>query len=210
MLFGRIPRIRFSRRNAIGIVLINPMVSKCLRILSRNKFRCRYADQETLQESGEMRVGLLLLLCFVVPLGGAVELAPESQALLAAATSGEVDRVNDLLSQGVDVNTKNPTGRSVLHIAAFNGNLQTVRALLAAGADANLADGAGLTPLMEAASFGHLEVVRLLIQRGADVNAADQAGNTPLTLSNRGRHTEVSALLTEMGATEGGGKEEKK
>jgi ankyrin repeat protein len=145
---------------------------------------------------------IVLIVLLFSPPGLVAETTQKSQALVSAAMSGDVARINDLLAQGVDANSVNPSGRTPLHIAAFNGNLKSTKALLAAGADPNLADNRGITPIMEASAFGHLKIVRLLLQRGVDVNAADQAGNTALGLSNRGKHEAVSAVLTEMGAVE--------
>jgi ankyrin repeat protein len=149
-----------------------------------------------------MKHALLVIALLISPCHWVVGADTGGMALISAAMSGEVTRVNDLLAQGVDPNTVNAAGRAALHFAAFNGNLLTAQALLAAGADPGLADGRGITPLMEASAFGHLEIVRLLILRGVDVNAADQAGNTALGLAKKGQYGKVSELLGEVGATE--------
>lgn len=126
----------------------------------------------------------------------------QGQLLISAAMSGRVDQVEDLLAQGVDVNVKNPAGRSALHLAAFNGNILTIRALLAAGADVNQTDQRGVTCLMDASAFGHIDVVELLIQAGADVNAKDQQSNTALSLSAKGGNDEIVEILRAAGAEE--------
>ncbi|MGD9169801.1 MAG: ankyrin repeat domain-containing protein, partial [Candidatus Thiodiazotropha sp.] len=91
-------------------------------------------------------IGLSALLLLISSLCWSVDTSQQSQALVSAAMSGDVGRINDLLAQGGDVNGANPAGRTPLHIAAFNGNLKSARALLAAGADPNLADSRGITP----------------------------------------------------------------
>ncbi len=81
--------------------------------------------------------------------------ADQAQELVAAAMSGRVETLRDLLAQGADANSKNAAGRPALLLAAFNGNLHSVRALVSAGADVDLVDAKGATALMQAASFNH-------------------------------------------------------
>jgi ankyrin repeat protein len=165
------------------------------------------ADNDfTGKEKGSAREMRPLIYTMLLMLSmGAVCAADEAQtprALVAAVTLGEVQRVEDLLAQGGDVNGTNQAGRSLLHLAAFNGNTRTVRILLSAGADPDATGPRGSTPLMDAAAFGHLKVVQLLVQRGADLNKADQSGATALALAKRGKHEAVATLLSDLGASE--------
>lgn len=70
-----------------------------------------------------------------------------------------------------DVNIKNRTGATPLHVAAFNGRTDAVRALLAAGADINATAEHRFTPIMGAVCENHLDIVSLLIEMGAEVDA---------------------------------------
>jgi hypothetical protein len=142
---------------------------------------------------------LLITAAILTPAWGAAE-DRQGQALVSAAMAGRVEQVKELLAQGVDVNSKNPAGRSALHLAAFNGNDLTVLALVSAGADVNLADAKGATALMDAAAFGHHVVVDILIQAGVDVNARDQAGKTALDYANQGGFNAIIKKLTDTAA----------
>jgi ankyrin repeat protein len=53
---------------------------------------------------------------------------------------------NELLQNGADVNAKNKSGRTPLHIAAQKGNTELVRLLLASGANKTAKDNLGMTP----------------------------------------------------------------
>ncbi len=125
-----------------------------------------------------------------------------SLSLINAATSGRVEVVRDLIGQGVDVNSKNPAGRTALMAAASNGNIRTVRALLGAGADVNATDAQGSTALMAASAFGFSTVVEQLITLGADVNIKDKGGNSALSMATKGKREGVISLLGDAGASE--------
>ncbi|TMW63983.1 hypothetical protein Poli38472_014688 [Pythium oligandrum] len=65
-------------------------------------------------------------------------------ALWAAATSGDVARVQELPSQGVDAEAQNweeyEFGQTALHYAATNGHVDVVEALLAHRVNVHVVD----------------------------------------------------------------------
>lgn len=89
---------------------------------------------------------IMLLLAGSLPLRA----EEDGKDLFLAAMNGKEERVITLLNQGVDVNSKNGSGRTALMAACFSGNLRSVKTLLAYGADVNAADSAGSTALMDA------------------------------------------------------------
>jgi len=143
---------------------------------------------------------LVSALLLFVSLAVAAEALP--QALLAAVSAGQLQRLQDLIDQGADVNAKNAAGRPALLLAAFNGNLRTLRLLLAAGADVNAQDGQGNSALMEAAAFGHGDIVSLLILSGADVNLKNNAGVSALKRATLAGQTQIAKQLQDAGATD--------
>lgn len=66
-----------------------------------------------------------------------------------------------------DVNGRDFSGSTPLHIAAWEADKQGITALLGAGADVNLKDYSGYTPLQLALKKGEDEPVRLLLKKGA-------------------------------------------
>ena len=96
------------------------------------------------------------------------------------ATLGNIDAINQHLSSGTDVNTKDVLHRTPLHLATEAGNKEIVELLIAKGADVNTNDKRGRTPLFGAAALGRKEIAGLLIAKVADVNAKDKVGDTPL------------------------------
>ncbi|HEY8667304.1 MAG TPA: ankyrin repeat domain-containing protein [Tepidisphaeraceae bacterium] len=100
--------------------------------------------------------------------------------LIEGSLEGDIERVQNLLTAGADVNARNRRGETPISAAAAWNHLGIVKLLLKHDADPNLADVAGGSPLMWAALHGSKVIVRELLRHGADVNAADKSGNTVL------------------------------
>ncbi|OQR89304.1 hypothetical protein ACHHYP_06362, partial [Achlya hypogyna] len=120
------------------------------------------------------------------------------QNLLQAAAVGDSSTIQQLVQQGVDVNTTSPAGATPLYLAASRGH--DVSVLLAANANADATTSNGKTPLHVAAAEGHASVVAQLINAEASVNCADKEKQTPLHLAVLGGHTDVVRLLVNAGA----------
>ena len=72
------------------------------------------------------------------------------------------DLVQLLLERGADVEAKDSSGRTPLHLAARAGHMDDVRALVTQGADLNARDVYGITPLKYAEMAGQSEVAEFL------------------------------------------------
>lgn len=116
-------------------------------------------------------VSLSLLLVPGVSGAGAYE------DLLAAAESGENATVFDLIRRGMDVNTTDAQGNTLLMISARTGNLVLLDSLLKNRVNVNRRNRYGDTAMMLASMQGHIEVVRQLAEHGAQI---DGEGWTPL------------------------------
>src|SRR5687768_1326614 len=82
--------------------------------------------------------------------------SPETEALLRAASAGNVDTVRTLLaSPNVDVNGIDDQGNTALIQAAGFGHNQVVTQLLIAKADSKIKNDDGKTALVVAAEGGH-------------------------------------------------------
>jgi len=126
---------------------------------------------------------------------------PLGSDLDAAAKSGHLFKLVELLAQGADVNIRNDYGATPLIEASLRGYQSMVRILLEHGADVGTADTVfGATALNFAALTGQAGVVELLLKWGADVNARDFDGRTALFEAALGGHTDVVAVLLEKGA----------
>jgi len=123
---------------------------------------------------------------------------PASESLLAAAQSGNVTAVGELIRQGAQVGFSEGDGMTALHWAAYNGHEEVVRQLLDAAAplEAETRNGA-YRPLHLASQRGHAAIVKDLVAAGADVNGRTSTGGvTPLHFAAQSGNVEgVNALL---------------
>ena len=152
--------------------------------------------------SGFSRTGIML----AVLLTGAVLHAQEaplgdgSTGLHWASYHDNLDKADQLLRAGADVNAANDLGATPLWTASLNGSSRMVRRLLAAGADPNRALIAGETPLMVGARSGNAEVVQLLLDKGANPNARGPRNQTALMWAVSQKHVDVVKVLLARGA----------
>lgn len=134
-------------------------------------------------------------------------------ALMFAASHGNVEIVKTLLTLGADVNTcSGPTvAPPVRHGAIAIGNLtplllavtsnsaETVRLLLEAGADVNAQDVRGMTPLMLAVATDHPNavVIGTLLARRPKMSLKSNANETALAWSHKFRSPSILAAVRE-------------
>ncbi|MFB0555514.1 MAG: ankyrin repeat domain-containing protein [Phycisphaerae bacterium] len=120
--------------------------------------------------------------------------------LWKAARSGDIKRVQSIISSGADINAKNEEGFTPLYSAVERGQKVVVELLIANGADINAKGKNGQTPLHYTAQQGHADVAELLLANGADINAIDNAKRTPLNYALRWGKQDVAELLVTQGA----------
>jgi ankyrin repeat protein len=110
--------------------------------------------------------------------------------LHTAVAFGRLDVVQLLICHGADINLRDRTQETVIHVAqsrlstytehAFSLQLQFITFLLQSGADLNARRHDGKTSLHLAAGSGKLVTVGALCECGADVNLQDSPGETAL------------------------------
>lgn len=117
--------------------------------------------------------------------------------ILDAAEKNETAAVIDLLKRGMDVNTADRAGTTLLMIAARNGNLDLLRTLLSNRASISRRNQFGDSALLLAALNARFDAARLLMEKGAEVNPS---GWTPLHYAVFGGNPEILGLLIARGA----------
>ncbi len=122
-----------------------------------------------------------------------------------ALVTGDLKTADTLLSSGLNPNSRDRFGRTLLITAATLGNPQIASLLLSYHADPNAKrepDGSQFesTPLQCAARTGNLEMARLLIDAGAEVNEKGNPGRTPLSFAVLSGRLDMIRFLIEKGA----------
>jgi len=148
----------------------------------------------------------------------------KGRLLNRAVQEGNLELVNQLISQGADVNWKNPRmlNQTPLHMAGFSTNVrmndptlvfenenedndfivkcEIADILIKRGADVNARDNTGRTPLHFACQSGNINLVNMLIENGALVNERDNRGRTPLHFAALSSDCKLIATLLLKGA----------
>ncbi|URD86004.1 serine threonine protein kinase [Musa troglodytarum] len=112
---------------------------------------------------------------------GVPENLDATMQLLFLACQGDAKGVEDLLKDGVDVNSIDLDGRTALHIAACEGHVDVVKLLLSFRANIDARDRWGSTAAADAKHYGNAEVYDILKARGAKT---PKARKTPMAVSN--------------------------
>lgn len=108
-------------------------------------------------------IGLLLVTCMRLAVAGAYD------EILDAAEQRDSEKVVDLLRRGMDVNTADPQGNSLLMIAARTDNQILLKFLLENRANVNRRNRFGDSATLMGCVKGHLEIVKLLHAQGGDL-----------------------------------------
>ena len=143
--------------------------------------------------------------CLFVGIGAICSLAnlaicqeAKTPSLFESLRLGEASIVRAAITHGVDVNSRDTDGNTLLMQTALYGTALDVDFLLARGADVNAVNHAGHTALMRA--IPDLAKIRLLVEHGADVNVS-AGGTTPLLVAAGIRSAQdVVRYLIEKGA----------
>eukprot|EP00929_Paragymnodinium_shiwhaense_P001499 TRINITY_DN101725_c0_g1_i1.p1 TRINITY_DN101725_c0_g1~~TRINITY_DN101725_c0_g1_i1.p1 ORF type:complete len:338 (-),score=60.78 TRINITY_DN101725_c0_g1_i1:242-1255(-) len=119
------------------------------------------------------------------------------QMLRQAVYMEDVVTLEHLAKQKVDLEARDESGATPLHIAAIQCLPNTISWLLKKKADVNAIDGEGFSALTWACAKGHRESMSLLIAGGANItDLTKSSGKSPLAISaERGHIGCVQELL---------------
>ncbi len=117
--------------------------------------------------------------------------------LLEAVRSNDIVAAEALFARGMDVNTTDAGGDSLLMISVKRDHADMAQRLLTRQANPDARNQYGETALMLAAAAGNLNLAKLLVHHGAKVNLA---GWNPLIYAAWRGRTEVAKFLLDQGA----------
>ena len=116
------------------------------------------------------------------------------QDLFPAVTRGELARVQTLLKQGADPDSRNTLEMTPLFLAAGSGQTKVMEALLAAGAKLDAETPFG-SPLTSACVTGAVPAIDFLLSHGSRVDIIRPDGITLLMLVSRADLPDIASAL---------------
>merc|ERR1719217_1448060 len=123
-----------------------------------------------------------------------------SVSLHDAARRGDLQRLQEFLTDGKDVNAKDFKGVTPLGYAVGHDKLSAVKVLIDAKANVNEVDSAGNGAVHFAAGYGRMQVLEHLLARGGDHSKVNQMGLTPMGAAQQNNQQQAVALLQRHGA----------
>jgi ankyrin repeat protein len=117
---------------------------------------------------------------------------------IMAASNGNLNVLESLLSTSININFQDSEGWGLLHCAAFEGFDSIVRLLLSKGANYMMKNQEGKTPLHLATMGLHVKVVDMLLNKCPDLwVTADNAHKSVLELANERGSVEIISLIVQ-------------
>jgi tankyrase len=124
-----------------------------------------------------------------------------NQMLLLASRTGSLEKIEQALAAGADVNACEWDGTTPLMRCLLDNRDQAAALLLSKGANPNRANRYGTTPLFIACQADSpVDVANVLIRAGADINLSDPDGWTPLMRSVVAGREQLAIFLVQVGA----------
>ena len=115
-----------------------------------------------------------------------------------AATCNFVSTLDNLLNQGIEVDTRDKNGDTPLHRAAAYGASEVIERLIDRGADLSALNKKGRTPFLVSLKRNSNKMAcEIFLKRGSSVHVADNEGNTALHFAVR--HPSVLKEIVKKG-----------
>jgi ankyrin repeat protein len=117
-----------------------------------------------------------------------------------AAKRGDLQKLQEFLKDGKDVNGRDFKGVTPLGYAVGHDQLAAVKVLIDAKANLDEVDSAGNSAVHFAAGYGRKKALEHLLARGANASKVNQQGMTPMAVALQNKQQEAMGILQRHGA----------
>lgn len=127
----------------------------------------------------------------------------ENLLMIALKNGANLEKVEYLLSLGIDINENGKRGfPAIYYSASYNTDIEVLDYLIKKGADVNFTPefNPKFNLLIGAAVNKNPDIIKYLISKGLDINARDNTSCTPLLVAATNSNLEVFYTLVQMGA----------
>lgn len=149
-----------------------------------------------------------LLVSIFVSVTGAAQSPPSDREtatynrFFKAVYAGDQAAVREILATGVDLEQKDGSGRTALHIAAFQSHDSVFQQLAGAGSNVNALENSQYDVITIAAVANDLEMLRLALKFGGNPkNVTSPYGGTALIAAAHLGHVDVVRTLLAAGSS---------
>ena len=123
---------------------------------------------------------------------------PDSD-LLAAAETGDADRVSRALEAGADLEQRDARGRTALLVAASLDHVEVAEVLVAAGASADAADDERYTPWLVTGVTGSVAMLEALLPANPDLTRRNRYGGVAIIPASERGHVDYVRRVARTG-----------
>ena len=123
---------------------------------------------------------------------------PDSD-LLAAAETGDADRVSRALEAGADLEQRDARGRTALLVAASLDHVEVAEVLVAAGASADAADDERYTPWLVTGVNGSVAMLEALLPANPDLTRRKRYGGVAIIPASERGHVDYVRRVARTG-----------
>ncbi|MFT4019298.1 MAG: ankyrin repeat domain-containing protein [Agriterribacter sp.] len=119
----------------------------------------------------------------------------QQQNIIESVKKNDITAVKKLLNNGVDVNTRDKSGRSLLLIATIQQQAEMAKLLVTHSADVNLQADNLDSPFLYAGASGQPALVKLFLANGARFDLFNRYNGTALIPACERGHVEIVTIL---------------
>lgn len=124
-----------------------------------------------------------------------MEMKTSPKSIVWVVQENKIEVVVKALERGIDVNTQDESGKSLLLIATQADNIAMVELLLQHGADVNLQDSHHDSAFLYAGAAGQRSFLQLFLKHGARFDVYNRYNGTALIPACERGHVETVRLL---------------